>query len=306
MSDQQQQNEQSGNITVKMETSSPQLPQQQNQQQQIDELQLENQRLVHELGNWQDCVKELKTAGYLSQNDCNPSKTKEVIHVILAHKAQLESEMKRLYRKEAETQVALGERTMEWLELRKRQATLAQGTEPNIIQLKQCLLDPGVYAEMSRLKSEVEKRDEEIRTVREELQAVTFTPDSKNGRELVKKCKQLQQDCDDLGKELAEGNVQMIKLQVKIKDEEKEHWKQLYYQMEDHATQLEEENEDLGNELYLLKRTGAAYGLEMNGGDEDSRQPLYKAEPRSGKRGLGLISKDKEKSGRYVRQKNSR
>eukprot|EP01023_Acetabularia_acetabulum_P029780 TRINITY_DN28063_c0_g2_i1.p2 TRINITY_DN28063_c0_g2~~TRINITY_DN28063_c0_g2_i1.p2 ORF type:complete len:191 (-),score=44.38 TRINITY_DN28063_c0_g2_i1:303-809(-) len=168
---------------------------------------------------------------------------------------------------------------------------------------------------MSRLKNELEKRDEEIKSVREELQAVAFTPDSKNGRELVKKCKQLQQDNDDLGKELAEGNMQMIKLQVKIKEEEKDHWKQLYYQMEDHATQLEEENEDLGNELYILKRTGASYGMEINGGgggggvggEEDARQQ-YRAEPRSGKRGLGLItSKDKDKSGgRYVRQKNSR
>eukprot|EP01024_Parvocaulis_polyphysoides_P000399 TRINITY_DN1009_c1_g1_i1.p1 TRINITY_DN1009_c1_g1~~TRINITY_DN1009_c1_g1_i1.p1 ORF type:complete len:310 (+),score=51.09 TRINITY_DN1009_c1_g1_i1:65-931(+) len=271
-------------------------------QDQVQKIQFDNNRLRREVQSWQECVKELGTAGYMSLNEINPAKTKEVLHVILAHKAQLESQMMQLYRKEAEAQAALGERTMEWLELRKRQATLAQGTEPNIIQLRQCLLDPAVHAEMMRLKNEADKKDEELRAARDEIQGATFTPDSKTGRELVKKCKQLQSENDDLGKELAEGNIQMFKLQVKMKDEEKEHWKQLYYQMEDHATQLEEENEELSNELFGLKRIGVGQPADASG--EELGRQQYKIENRFGKRGSSLISK--EKSGRYVRQKHSR
>eukprot|EP01025_Chloroclados_australasicus_P031164 TRINITY_DN3146_c0_g1_i1.p2 TRINITY_DN3146_c0_g1~~TRINITY_DN3146_c0_g1_i1.p2 ORF type:complete len:298 (+),score=47.61 TRINITY_DN3146_c0_g1_i1:52-945(+) len=276
----------------------------QTQRQNFEQVFSQKEEYEAELESWRQSVNELKTSGYLSQNDISPSKVKEVIHVIMAHKAQLESEIKNLYRKEAETQFALADRTMEWLELRKRQATLAQGTEPSIIQLKQCLLDPAVHSEVMRLKGEVDKREEQIRSLREELQAATFTPDSAAGRELVKKCKQLQQENDDLGKELAEENVQMYKLQIKLKDEEKEHWRQLYYQMEDHAVQLEEENDDLSNELFTLKRTGESYNnMDVNGEDGGAQ---YKTEPRFGRRGMALISKDKDKINRYVRPKNSR
>lgn len=67
-----------------------------------------------------------------------------------------------------------------------------QSSEPAVIQLKQLLLDPAVLKEFQYLRAELEESQRELKKVQQELEAVTFTQDSKAGRMLMAKCRTLQ------------------------------------------------------------------------------------------------------------------
>ena len=59
-------------------------------------------------------------------------------------------------------------------------------------QVRQLLLDPGVAREFERLKKDNEAKAAEIKALKEELQAVGFSQESKAGRMLMLKCRALQ------------------------------------------------------------------------------------------------------------------
>ena len=58
--------------------------------------------------------------------------------------------------------------------------------------MRQLLLDPGVAREFERLKKDNETKATEIKALKEELQAVGFSQESKAGRMLMLKCRALQ------------------------------------------------------------------------------------------------------------------
>ena len=59
-------------------------------------------------------------------------------------------------------------------------------------QVRQLLLDPGVAREFERLKKDNEAKATEMKALKEELQAVGFSQESKAGRMLMLKCRALQ------------------------------------------------------------------------------------------------------------------
>ena len=58
--------------------------------------------------------------------------------------------------------------------------------------MRQLLLDPGVAREFERLKRDNEAKAAEIKSLKEELQAVGFSQESRAGRMLMAKCRDLQ------------------------------------------------------------------------------------------------------------------
>jgi hypothetical protein len=59
-------------------------------------------------------------------------------------------------------------------------------------QVRQLLLDPAVHREFRKMRTDADAKAHEAKLLRQELQAVSFSQDSKTGRMLMAKCRTLQ------------------------------------------------------------------------------------------------------------------
>lgn len=121
-------------------------------------------------------------------------------------------------------------------------------------QLITAIVDPTVNLEIKELRLKLYDKEEEIRKLRDELQASNFAGDSVMGRRLINKCKALQEENHDLGKLLAEDRLQPLQMQIASLQKQinfhKHHMKQLW----DLNADLDEENENLSRQLIENKR----------------------------------------------------
>jgi hypothetical protein len=68
------------------------------------------------------------------------------------------------------------------------------------------------------LQKELEAAEKKIKELQDDLGAVQFTPHSKNGKMLMAKCRTLQEENEEIGREASEGKVsQMIFLMISTK-----------------------------------------------------------------------------------------
>lgn len=172
-----------------------------------------------------------------------------------------QEEVKTLRRREAALQLQLAERKLEGAELRKELNTAWAAADPNVVQLKQLLLDPALNREFNRMKAELEATQKELKHVQEELVAVTYTQESKIGRQLVAKCRALADENEEMGRELAEGKMHQLEAQLSMAKDYAADMRSSFAELEEHASMLDEEAEDLQREVFALRREA----LELKG-----------------------------------------
>ncbi|PNH05275.1 FKBP12-interacting protein, partial [Tetrabaena socialis] len=143
---------------------------------------------------WRNAFKEVASICVLHSGNRDPD-----VHTVLesmrrlkATEASAQEELRKLRRRDAALQLQLADRNLEALELRRELAATSAASDPSVVQLKQLMLDPAVAREFGRLRGELEAAQAELATAREELTAVTFTQESKVGRQLMAKCRSLQ------------------------------------------------------------------------------------------------------------------
>ncbi|BDA49124.1 probable pre-mRNA-splicing regulator WTAP [Coccomyxa sp. Obi] len=163
-----------------------------------------------------------------------------------------EAELAALRPREAKLQTALAEKNLEILELRWRVAAARETTHPSLAQARQLLTDPAVAKEFARLRDEAEAKAQEVRRLQEELQAVNFSQESKAGRLLMAKCRALQDENEDMGRDLAEGHVHALERQLALAKTALEDMRRAYLQLEDVTQQLDGEAEDLQAQVFSL------------------------------------------------------
>ncbi|KAK9843755.1 hypothetical protein WJX81_004983 [Elliptochloris bilobata] len=191
-------------------------------------------------------------------------------------------------------QQALAERNIDNVELRRQLAAARQAADPHIAQARQLLLDPAVAAEFERLKGEADAAAREARGLREELQAAHFSQESKVGRLLMAKCRALQEENEELGREAAEGRVAGLERQLALARGAVADMRRAYLELEDAAQQLDAEAEELQLQVFMLKhqirfleeheaasRSGGGGG---GGGGDFRERPRPGPPPRFGKR----------------------
>jgi hypothetical protein len=57
------------------------------------------------------------------------------------------------------------------------------------------------------LQTELEASEKKLKEAQDDLAAVQFTPHSKNGKMLMAKCRTLQEENEEIGREMSEGKV---------------------------------------------------------------------------------------------------
>lgn len=66
------------------------------------------------------------------------------------------------------------------------------------------------------LQTELEASEKKLKEAQDDLAAVQFTPHSKNGKMLMAKCRTLQEENEEIGREMSEGKVRRDFLQKMV------------------------------------------------------------------------------------------
>ncbi|RUS19963.1 hypothetical protein BC937DRAFT_86653 [Endogone sp. FLAS-F59071] len=94
--------------------------------------------------------------------------------------------------------------------------SLAQPLNPDAESLKKKFLDPAVNALFRAMRKEIEDKDATITDLRDELEGVTFTPNSITGKKLIAKCKALRLENEELGRQLRQGRVEQYEVELAL------------------------------------------------------------------------------------------
>ncbi|GIM05202.1 hypothetical protein Vretimale_9641, partial [Volvox reticuliferus] len=204
---------------------------------------------------WRNAFKEVASICGLHATNRDPDvhTVLETVRRIKASESSAQEELRQLRRRDAALQMQLADRNLEALELRRELASAASAADPSVVQLKQLMLDPAVAREFSRLRSELEAAQAELATAREELAAVTFTQESKVGRQLMAKCRSLQEENEEMGRELAEGKAHLAEAAAALARSQADDMRAAYQELEDHCLVMEDEAEELQREIFALR-----------------------------------------------------
>ena len=127
-------------------------------------------------------------------------------------------------------------------------------SKPSMQQTRRLLLDPAIYAEFTRMKKELEGAEKRVKELQDDLAAVQFTPHSKHGKLLMAKCRTLQEENTEIGREASEGKVHelgtRLAVQKSLNGELRRCYQELYETVEDVNYELERSQQT----VYTLQR----------------------------------------------------
>ncbi|KAG1661597.1 hypothetical protein FOA52_000772 [Chlamydomonas sp. UWO 241] len=142
--------------------------------------------------------------------------------------------------------------------------------EPNVVQLKQLLLDPAVNREFERMREQLTQAQAEGQQLRRELAATGgFEQDGNLKQQLLEKVSSLATDVE----RLSDGKAARLEVQLGDARRINDALDQAVQELDAHASLLDAETEDLQREVMLTARrdalamaNGAAPGLAGPGG----------------------------------------
>ncbi len=66
------------------------------------------------------------------------------------------------------------------------------------------------------LQERVKDLEKKLRTATEDLKAVQFTPQTLAGRQLISKCRRLQEENEEFGRQLSDGRLQRLEADLTL------------------------------------------------------------------------------------------
>ena len=107
--------------------------------------------------------------------------------------------------------------------------------------MRRLLLDPAVNAEIVRLREEVKEAQRKEKEAQDQVEASQFQSGSIAGKKLIQKCKELQAENDQLGKDLSAGRVQKLRADAALQKEYEAELKKSLSETREWVEQLTEE-----------------------------------------------------------------
>merc|ERR1712187_701463 len=96
------------------------------------------------------------------------------------------------------------------------------------------------------------EKDQEIASLKEESSNAQFQPNSIQGRKLQDKCKHLLEENSELGRQLGEERVQMLRIQLTVERQKRLQLRQRIAEFDRHAEQVDAENERMQRKIAEL------------------------------------------------------
>eukprot|EP00850_Spirogloea_muscicola_P018062 SM000161S02444 [mRNA] locus=s161:202673:207507:- [translate_table: standard] len=227
----------------------------------IKSLQEKLDTAILELGQWQ----QIFESGALSGLSTQPSQRDSC--KIRAAKRRENAMLAKLSAKEQEI-----------TDLKGILSEMKEMMKPEPMQTRKLLLDPVNHAEFTRLKTELEAAEKKAKDLQNDLAAVRFTPDSKNGKMLMAKCRTLQEENEEIGREASEGKMHELENKLAIQ-------KQLNAELRKGYQELQEYVDDINDDAEKLQTT--LYGLHRQVQQQQDELQALRGRPKGGSRGGG-------------------
>eukprot|EP00879_Flechtneria_rotunda_P033185 GHRR01036730.1.p1 GENE.GHRR01036730.1~~GHRR01036730.1.p1 ORF type:complete len:292 (+),score=108.66 GHRR01036730.1:506-1381(+) len=235
--------------------------------------------------SWRESILQLAAAVGLAGQDPSPE---AVVQEVLG----LKQSAVQLQQQEAALQVQVAHLTLQNLELRRELGSGWAAAEPSVVQVRQLVLDPAIQHEFSRLRQELENHKATIAELREQVDSLTFTAESKMGRALIKKTKLLADENQEMAMQLKEGPAATQGALLALERHHANELRRGLSEIQDHCTYLEEENEELNmirflNERQIQDMQASAAPAAVGAGGIDGDGRLHHGGRGTLKRGMG-------------------
>merc|ERR1712032_918672 len=129
------------------------------------------------------------------------------------------------------------------------------------------MLDPAMNAEILKLREQVKEARVREKELAQEVEASQFQAGSIAGRKLMQKCKELQVENEQLGKEVSEGRIQKLRAEAAMHKDYAQELRKSLGETREWVEQLSEELDvsqalifSLRRELNSVKKKGTIDG----------------------------------------------
>lgn len=116
------------------------------------------------------------------------------------------------------------------------------------------MLDPAMAGEIRRLREELKASQKREAALRDELEASQFQSGSIAGKKLVQKCRELQSENEQLGKDVSEGRMQQLRAEVGMHKDYASEQRKSIGEMREWIEQLSDELEVAQGTIFSLRR----------------------------------------------------
>ncbi|CAI5510968.1 unnamed protein product [Closterium sp. Naga37s-1] len=189
-----------------------------------------------------------------TETTAEPAAVVAAFETVREAEAQVQEKLLAARRREAAMLIRLAGREQEVVAVKEQLQQVLESMQPASTQTRSLLLDAAIHAEFKRLKTESEALERRVRELQDDLAAVQFTPHSKNGKMLMAKCRTLQEENEDIGREAAEGKVHELENKLALQKQLNSELKRGYQELQEYVDEINEEAEKLEETVYKLQR----------------------------------------------------
>merc|ERR1711920_1009364 len=118
--------------------------------------------------------------------------------------------------------------------------------------LRGACVDPAVNIELAMLRQRLRQKDQEIARLKEESHNAQFQPNSIQGQKLLRKCAHLLEENSELGRQLGEERMQILRIQMTAERKKRVQLKQRIAEFDQQAEQVDAENERMQKKIAEL------------------------------------------------------
>ncbi|KAL7138934.1 hypothetical protein ABFS83_09G016300 [Erythranthe nasuta] len=195
------------------------------------------------------------------------------LQTLRSSEESLREQLEKAKKKEAAFIVTFAKREQEIAELKSAVRDLRAQLKPPSMQARRLLLDPAIHEEFTRLKNLVEEKDKKVKELQDNINAVSFTSQSKMGKMIMAKCRTLQEENEEIGNQANEGKIHELGMKLALQKSQnaelRSQFEGLFKQMDKLASDVDRSNElavimqekleEKENEIQRLK-----HGMEKN------------------------------------------
>ncbi|QCE14675.1 Pre-mRNA-splicing regulator WTAP [Vigna unguiculata] len=202
-----------------------------------------------EIQNWHSTLKNEPSlpAGITS----DPKVLNDYLQSLKSSVASLKQQIEKAKRKEDAFMVTFAKREKYMSELKSVEQDLKVQLKPPSMEAKRFLLDPAVREEFTRLKNLVDEKDRKVKELEDEITALSFTTQSKEGKMLIDKCRKLQAENEKLGEATSEEKIHEIESKLALQKLQNSQLKSHFEGLQKHMEGLTNDVQ-ISNEIVLI------------------------------------------------------
>nr|XP_024383527.1 FKBP12-interacting protein of 37 kDa-like isoform X1 [Physcomitrium patens]PNR49466.1 hypothetical protein PHYPA_011362 [Physcomitrium patens] len=205
-----------------------------------------------ELDKWKNSF--INDSLFPAGTTADPAVVTQAMQKLQTTESQLKEQLLTAKRRESVLVVKLANTEQEVVDLKSTVHDLKLMLKPSMQQTRRLFLDPAIHAEFSRMKKELEAADKRVKELQDDLAAVQFTPHSKHGKLLMAKCRTLQEENSEIGREASEGKVHELGTRLAVQKSLNSKLRRCYQELYDTVEDVNYELERSQQMVYNLQR----------------------------------------------------